>query len=201
MRPKGFVSESNPPAEDGFRFAEVDRHRWRDLVRLFEAPGGPKFCWCMAWRPLKDRSKPAGGARRRAALQRRVRAGVPVGLLAYQGEEPVAWCSVAPRSTFRPLGGLDGPDEGVWSVVCFFVPRRLRRSGLMRRLLAAAIDTARRHGATVLEAYPVDASSPSYRFMGYVPAFRAAGFRTVGRAGTRRHVMRLDLARSPKTVR
>jgi len=63
----------------------------------------------------------------------------------------------------------------------------------MRRLLTAAVETARRHGATVLEGYPVDADSPSYRFMGFVPLFRAAGFKPVGRAGSRRHVMRLDL--------
>jgi hypothetical protein len=61
------------------------------------------------------------------------------------------------------------------------------------RLLAAAIDHARRQGATVVEAYPVDRNSPSYRFMGFVGAFKKMGFRAVGRAGTRRHVMRLKL--------
>jgi GNAT superfamily N-acetyltransferase len=147
----------------------------------------------MAWRPLEDRSAPGGSQRRRAALQRRVRDGVPVGILAYLKGEPVGWCSVAPRETFRPLGGPEADGDAVWSVVCFFVPRRLRRRGLMRRLLAAAIETARRHGATVVEAYPVDPDSPSYRFMGYVPLFRSSGFAHVGRAGSRRHVMRLDL--------
>jgi hypothetical protein len=33
--------------------------------------------------------------------------------------------------------------------------------------------------------------SPSYRFMGYVESFKAAGFEEVGRAGSRRHVLRL----------
>jgi len=192
MRSRAFTP-GNDLAEDGLRFAEVDRDRWRDLAKLFESPGGPKFCWCMAWRPMRHRAGPAGGRRHRAALQRRVRAGVPIGLLAYQDDQPVAWCSVAPRSTFRHLGGEDDLDGNVWSVVCFYVPRRMRRKGLMRRLLAAAIDTARRHGASVLEAYPVDPDSPSFRFMGYVTVFRAAGFRSVGRAGMRRHVMRLEL--------
>jgi GNAT superfamily N-acetyltransferase len=176
-----------------FSFHEVDRARWPDLAAVFEAPGGPKYCWCMVWRPMADRAKPPAGKRRRAALERQVRAGVPVGLLAYLGEEPVGWCSVAPRATFRPLGGIEDSDEGVWSVVCFFVPRAHRGQGLMKQMLAAAIRTARRHGARALEAYPVEAGSPSYRFMGFVPLFRAAGFRRVGRAGSRRHVMRLDL--------
>nr|PZN92019.1 MAG: acetyltransferase [bacterium] len=44
-----------------------------------------------------------------------------------------------------------------------------------------------------MEFHPVDPDSPSYRFMGFVRFFEAAGFREVGRAGSRRHVMRLDL--------
>ena len=177
----------------GIVIHEVDRDRWKDLVRLFEARGGPKHCWCMAWRPIEDREHRRDPVRRKGALRRRVQRGIPIGLLAYAGGEPVAWCSVAPRETFRPLGGVVAPGENVWSVVCFFVPRRLRGLGLMRRLLAAALDCARRHGATVLEAYPVDPESPSYRFMGFVPSFRTAGFRMVGRAGSRRYVMHRNL--------
>lgn len=45
----------------------------------------------------------------------------------------------------------------------------------------------------MVEAYLVERDSPSYRFMGHVPAFEAAGFHRVGMAGTRRQVMRLDL--------
>ena len=48
-------------------------------------------------------------------------------------------------------------------------------------------------GAAVVEAYPVEPDSSSYRFMGLVGTFEAIGFIPVGRAGTRRHVMRLAL--------
>jgi hypothetical protein len=65
---------------------------------------------------------------------------------------------------------------------------------LVRELIREAEAYARREGATVLEAYPVDPDSPSYRFMGQVRWFRKAGYREVGRAGTRRHVMRKSLA-------
>ena len=37
---------------EGLVFQEVDRDRWRDLERLFESPGGPKYCWCMVWRSV-----------------------------------------------------------------------------------------------------------------------------------------------------
>jgi hypothetical protein len=46
----------------------------------------------------------------------------------------------------------------------------------------------------MVEAYPVAPDAPSYRFMGFVPVFEEAGFAEVGRAGTRRHVMRLSLS-------
>lgn len=117
---------------------------------------------------------------------------MPVGILAYQNGQPLAWCSIAPRATYLPLGGDDYPDvpeEKVWSLVCFFVPRKLRGHGIMRQLLQEAIKAARKRGARVVEAYPVEPDSPSYRFMGFVSAFKKAGFVETKLAGKRRHVM------------
>jgi GNAT superfamily N-acetyltransferase len=165
-----------------------------DFERLFAAPGGPKYCWCMVWRRSAAEAKERAPADRRRQMLGRIAAGVPVGLLAYAGDEPLAWVSIAPRQTYRNLGGPPaGPGEVIWSLVCFFVPRRRRGEGLARRLLAAAVEHAAASGATVVEAYPVDADAPSYRFMGRVPMFAAAGFVEIGRAGTRRHVMRRTL--------
>ncbi|MFC3552458.1 GNAT family N-acetyltransferase [Lysobacter cavernae] len=174
-------------------FREVDATTWPDFERLFAARGGPKSCWCMLWRATADEARRRDGASRRAAMAARVRAGMPVGLLGYHDGEPVAWCSIAPRASYRRLVSDGSPDDGVWSIACFFVVRPLRGSGVTRQLLAAALRLARRHGARVVEAYPVDADSPSYRFMGFVPLFEAAGFRETGREGTRRHVMRREL--------
>lgn len=170
---------------------------------LFESRGGPRYCWCMVWR-----DKPPGAAlwkgrerqqKMKSALYSRVVDGIPVGILAYGDGVPAGWCSVAPRSTHRKLGGPVSPggdDSQVWSVTCFFVQRQFRGNGLFGRLLKAAIAEARRKGANVIEAYPVERNSPSYRFMGYVDSFREEGFAHVGRAGTRRHVMRLLIAQS-----
>ncbi|WP_211230423.1 GNAT family N-acetyltransferase [Inquilinus limosus] len=173
-------------------FRPVDAASWPDFERLFESRGAPKYCWCMAWRatPQEVRLDSAG---RKAALHARVRDGVPIGIVGYHEGEPVAWCSIAPRETYRPLGG---PQDGerVWSLACMFVPRRLRGLGLADQLIAAAVEHARAQGATVVEAYPVDPDSPSYRFMGFVQAFARAGFTEIGRAGSRRHVMRLRLS-------
>jgi GNAT superfamily N-acetyltransferase len=179
---------------DRVAFHEVDQDRWSDFERLFESKGGPKYCWCMAWRANAEGTKQTGDGSKKAMMAGRVAAGVPVGILGYLDGEPIAWCSVAPRSTHRRLVDDASPDEGVWSITCFFVVRRLRGQGIVRRILDAAVEHARSRGATVVEAYPVAPDSPSYRFMGFVPVFEGAGFREVARAGSRRHVMRLQIA-------
>jgi GNAT superfamily N-acetyltransferase len=187
-------ADSHAPA---VTFREVTPANWDDLVLLFEGRGGPKHCWCLVWRERGAASR-LDLAGRREAMAGRVRAGTSIGLLAYLGGAPVGWCSVAPRESYRALGGTAHPEgTRVWSLVCFFVQRRLRRRGVSRALLDAAIEAARTHGAHVLEAFPVDPDSPSFRFGGYVPLFERAGFTARGRAGTRRHVMELRLALAP----
>src|SRR5215211_3605971 len=166
-------------------FHEVDADRWPDMERLFEGRGGPHNCWCMVWRATPEEAKHTDSTHRKAALQRRVEAQTSIGILGYLDDTPVAWCSIAPRTTYRRLGGLADPNddpERVWSLVCFFVARTLRGHGALTRLIQASVEHARKRGAKVVEAYPVDPDSPSYRFMGFRPSFAAAGFREVGRA-------------------
>ena len=59
----------------------------------------------------------------------------------------------------------------------------------MKQMTKAAISYAKENGATTIEAYPVEQDSPSYRFMGFVPMFMEMGFKEIGMAGTRRHIM------------
>jgi len=179
----------------------VDAALWPDLEAFFEARGGPHFCWCMAWRPKPAEVRDLRGAARKAALKDalagQVRRGEPVGVLGYANGLPVAWCSIAPKAGYRRLGGPPETEvEGgaIWAIACFFIRRDRRGQGLMTAMLAGAVAEARRRGAAAIEAYPVDRDAPSYRFMGFVDVFRRAGFHETGRAGHRRHVMRLELA-------
>lgn len=175
------------------RFVPVAADTWPDFEELFAAKGGPSYCWCMPFRAVGDETKKTGRADRKKQMKLRVLDDVPVGLLGYQDDAPVAWVSVAPKPTFKRLGGEDADDERVWSITCMFVPRTRRGAGSTTELIEAAIAHAKKRGARVLEAYPVDDDSPSYRFMGRRRFFDALGFEHVGRAGTRRHVMRLTL--------
>lgn len=180
---------------NGFRYREVDSESWADFAALFEERGGPKSCWCMIWRASAEEARHRDGASRRVQIKSRVDQGIPIGLIGYLDERPVAWCSIAPRETYRPLGGPASghPEESVWSLACLFVKRQYRGRGLAMQMIEGALAHAKANGATAVEAYPVDRDSPSYRFMGFVDVFAAAGFQEVGRAGERRHVMRHNL--------
>lgn len=170
---------------------------WPDFEALFESPGGPKYCWCMAWRADAEERKAAPkGNDRKPLMHQRVKSRTTVGLVGYLDGEPMAWVSIAPRETYQPLGGPEAEGgEKIWSLACMYVARKHRRNGLGVQLIEAAGAYARKRGATVLEAYPVDPDSPSYRFMGFVPTFKRLGFTKVGAAGSRRTVMRLALDR------
>ena len=128
------------------------------------------------------------------ALEELVHACTPVGILAYSEEQPVAWCSIAPRETYqaleryRALPRID--DTPVWSIVCLFVDRHFRRQGLTGSLLRAAVDYARDQNAPIVEGYPVAPDATSYTYMGTPETFRRAGFVDVTPAGQKRLVMR-----------
>lgn len=172
-------------------FRPVTKSTYADFEAFFLSPGAPKWCWCMVWRRSSAEAKHNDSTGRKRQMMKRIAAGTPVGLLAYDNGEPVGWVSIAPRDTYRNLGGPEAKEgEVIWSIACFYVPRKLRGEGLVRDLIAGAVKHAKKHGATVVEAYPVPPDAPSYRFMGFIPVFKEAGFEDIGMAGTRRHVMR-----------
>jgi GNAT superfamily N-acetyltransferase len=168
-----------------------------DLATLFEQGGDPKWCWCAYYRIRGFDFSSGGKARHRSAMERAAvdtaAEGRAPGLVAYDGEEVVGWVSVGPRGDYerlahsRVLAPLD--DKPVWSIVCFVVGRRSRGQGIANALLGAAVDYARDHGATTVEAYPVEntegariGSADVYK--GTLSMFERAGFRVVERRAT-----------------
>ncbi|MBN4075114.1 MAG: GNAT family N-acetyltransferase [SAR86 cluster bacterium] len=175
-----------------FEFHPVNIENWSDFETLIESKGSPHSCWCTAWIDVAKKSKKAEKSEKKSAIKNRVESGIPIGLLAYSNSEPIGWCAVAPRDTYKNLGG-DETKEQVWSVVCFFIKRSFRGQGLTNLLLNEAVAYARNHGAKYIEGYPVAPESPSYRFMGFKPTFEKANFRFIKNAGTRRNVMLREL--------
>lgn len=181
---------------------------WGDVVSLFERPG-PRggtpivgHCWCMAWRDEQG-SRDA----RKAAFKTVVDAGRMIGMLAYINSRPVGWVAVSLREEqprlqrSRSFGPLPD-DEQVCAVTCFYVNPPERGRGVASALLDAAIDYARRSGATAIDAFPKAELAPhatgspqaeaSYSWMGRLTPYEARGFVPIRQAG-KRIVMRLVL--------
>ena len=184
-------------------FKPVTKATGADFEALFESPGGPSYCWCMYTRVSKDEAKTANtdAKARKPMMMERIDGRIPVGLVAYDQGEPIAWVSVAPRETFHHLKGPDAEDgETIWSLSCMYVKRQHRGEGIGHQLIDAAVKYARKRKADTVEAYAVHPDSPSYRNMGFISAYEKAGFETVGKLGTRRTVMRRKLWSRPSKL-
>jgi GNAT superfamily N-acetyltransferase len=183
----------------GLKFHPLTSDRWPDLVKLFEHHGNPGYCWCMWWRATSAEYKQLDSAGRKRALNSRVKAHTPVGILAYLEDQPIGWCSIAPRETYERLEKSSTlqhvDDQPVWSVVCFFVKRDMRGQGLALQLLRAAVNYAASQGARLVEGYPVEPGH-SYQFMGSPAIFKAAGFREVARAANDRPIVRKTIRKA-----
>lgn len=170
---------------------------WPALESLFNTTGPVGRCWCMYWRIGADyRRQPP--EENKAGLQSVVENGPPPGLLAFDGDQPIGWCQLTPRSALPWLmrsKRLQPPDDRpVWSLSCFYIHKNYRRQGVMTALIEAAIEHARAAGAPALEAYPFDASlSPSASSTGYLTTFLRAGFVEVQRHIPPRPIVRYEL--------
>ena len=171
--------------------------RFPDLAALFEQGGDPKWCWCAYFRIRGVDFSAGSGARHRKVLQtataETAREGRAPGLVAYRDGAVVGWVSVGPRGDYerlahsRLLAPVD--DKPVWSIVCFVVGRQARGQGVAKALLDAAVDYARVHGATTLEAYPIEVAAneradSNLVYKGTLSMFEAAGFAVVTRRTT-----------------
>ena len=165
--------------------------RLADLAELFGQGGDPKWCWC-AWYRLRNldfsnATAESNSAVLEAAVDSTAAEDRAPGLVAYRDGEAIGWVSLGPRDDYerlqhsKVLAPVD--DAPVWSIVCFVVARRSRGQGVATALLDAAVEYARAHGATLLEAYPVDTSDgrvpAASAFKGTLTMYERAGFQVV----------------------
>lgn len=183
--------------------------RLPDLAALFGEGGDPKWCWCSFYRVRSVDFRTATPATNREVLEQAAvataEAGRAPGLVAYRNDEAIGWVSVGPRDDYARLQHskvLAPVDEApVWSIVCFVVARKARGQGVAAALLEAAIAYAAEHGATLLEAYPVDTTDgrvpAAHAFKGTLGMYERAGFSVVERRRANRVSAERPIVRRP----
>lgn len=173
---------------------------WTDFERLFSPRGACGGCWCTFWKLRGKAYEENTGDPARQMQKSIVEAGTVPGLLAFDGDEPVGWIAIEPRSAYDKLAHsriLKPVDEAdVWSVTCFFVAKQARRQGVTVELLKAAVGYVREQGGAILEGYPVDTNKnmpAAFIYTGTAAAFQKAGFVEVARRSETRPIMRYSI--------
>ncbi|MGW6206117.1 GNAT family N-acetyltransferase [Streptomyces sp. NPDC055089] len=176
-------------------------------VRALLGPksSGANVCWCLSHRIPSPLNNELRGPARGEFVSELCRAEPPPGVLAHDGEQPVGWAAVAPRSETsfarsRRIPHVD--DLPVWSLWCIRVRPGHRKQGISHALIAGAVEFARANGAPAIEAYPVDNGDArvdlTMAYAGIRKNFERAGFThaadtTSVLAGHPRVLMRLAL--------
>ncbi len=172
---------------------------------------GPKkptsnVCFCLSYRIPSKENLALRGLARAERVRELVAEDPPPGVIAYDGDEPVGWAAVYPRTgthfaTFRKIPHVD--DLDVWSLWCFRVRPGHRKQGIMHHLIDGAVAYARERGAPAIEGYPVDNGDArvdlTMAYVGTRRLFEEAGFTktadtTSVLSGFPRVLMRMELS-------
>jgi GNAT superfamily N-acetyltransferase len=181
-----------------FNFYPVTKENWKDFEKLFGEKGACAGCWCMYWRMKRKDYDAQRGSGTKRKMKNLINNGIVPGILAYDSNIPIGWCSVAPREDFqvlensRVLERID--DKPVWSVVCFFINKDYRKKGLSVELLNAAKKYVKNNKGKIIEGYPVEPKKGNtadvFAWTGLAIAFRKAGFKEIIRRSETRPIMR-----------
>jgi GNAT superfamily N-acetyltransferase len=186
---------------DKLSFLPLTARTWPDFEKLFGPKGACAGCWCMTWRLGKADYERLKGDGNKKAIQKLVKEEEPIGVIAFMNNEPAGWCAVAPREKYvrlessRVLKPID--NKPVWCVSCFFIAKPYRRKGLSVKLLQASLDYAKKEGAKIVEAYPIEPKDDKmpdvFAWTGILSSFIAAGFKEEKRHSPSRPIVRYYL--------
>lgn len=179
-------------------YKHLSVNNWTDIESLFGAKGACGGCWCMWWRLRHRDYENSKGHKNKELLKKLVNENKPLGIIAYENEKPIGWCSISPRKylirletsrIFKPLDTVP-----VWSITCLYVNKDYRNKGLSGQLINWASEYAFNNGAMCIESYPIlnkkKKTPDTFAFVGLKTAFEKASFKVIKQASETRCIMR-----------
>lgn len=174
---------------DLLRLSLLDKRRIQDFEHLLS---GKEFggCYCAAWTNYDQTWDERCKTRPQENFEHtrnRVVARQHVGYLVIRDSDGaiVAWTGSGPKASFPRLKELAGSrataaEEGIWSIGCLAIGRSYRGLGYSRQIVEALVEEARRAGARVIEAYPVEPAGDDNAYRGSKALYEALGFTVAG---------------------
>lgn len=179
----------------------LDESTWPSLQKLFGKRGACGGCWCMLWRQTHSEYEKNKGARNKSDLRQLISASKPLGVIAFDNDIPIGWCSVSPRDSFPRLQrsklfkNRKGNYKTLWSITCLFITKEHRRKGLSSTLIGHAAQFAFNNGADAVEAYPIIAKekiADAFAWVGLFNSYKKVGFKKIAQPSPTRLLMRLN---------
>jgi acetyltransferase (GNAT) family protein len=181
---------------------ELSVDTYPDFERLASKQG---ICWCTYY----QRPKPVSGVHheelkgvnqkfKKSLLKR----GKSHAILVYSNDTPVGWCQYGVKDELPRIDAGRGykkiqpleTDQKLWRITCFFTDRAYREKGVSKFALRSALESIKKQGGGIVEAYPVVSKKMTavaeWRWFGTPGMFEREGFEQVGPLGTSWVLMR-----------
>jgi GNAT superfamily N-acetyltransferase len=181
---------------------ELGMDTYPDFERLASKQGS---CWCTYY----QRPKPVPGVHgvelkkiNQKFKKSLLKKGKSHAILVYSGDTPVGWCQYGVRDELPRIDAGRGykkirpleTDKKLWRITCFFTDRAYRGKGVSKFALKSALESIKKQGGGIVEAYPVVSKKMTavaeWRWFGTPGMFEREGFKQIGPLGTSWVLMR-----------
>jgi GNAT superfamily N-acetyltransferase len=181
---------------------ELSVDTYPDFEQLASRQGN---CWCTYY----QRPKPVPGVHREELKKVNqkfkkslLKKGKSHAILVYSGNTPIGWCQYGVKDELPRIDAGRGYKEilpletgkKLWRITCFFTDRAYRGKGVSKFALRSTLESIKKQGGGVVEAYPVVSKKMTavaeWRWFGTPGMFEREGFKRVGPLGTSWVLMR-----------
>jgi len=182
-----------------YSIRELSSRTCEDFERLFLKKSEWGGCWCMIFHrsgPLSKLETEKLTREQRAARNRQdkkdlVKNGRSHGILVYSDGEPVGWCQYGPKEELPRVDAgriymklsLDNGGRRLWRITCFWVDRKHRNHGGGTVGVGGALNSIRKKGGRLVEAYPATRKGFPADWFGTLPMFKKEGFEVIAQFG------------------
>ncbi|MEW5923903.1 MAG: GNAT family N-acetyltransferase [Candidatus Zixiibacteriota bacterium] len=186
-------------------FKEVKSELWPAFEKLFGDNGACGGCWCQHWRVPQGGKmwEMAKGENARQVMRQLFVENKVTGLLAFEGDKAIGWCSYGPRTDYprieRTKAYMRDDTAGIWCINCFFIDKHYRHQGVATAMLEAALKFIKKRKVRTVEAYPVPLTMDGQKlpgafvYPGPLKMFEDAGFKIIQRFSYSRPLVRKTL--------